>query len=124
MIDGNSAGVGEDTLNRIKKGAFLTVKSGNGVNTMTIGWAAFGFVWNPVAGAWTFRRGSADDPARVVETVIVSSNEYENTIIEERRVAGADGALLRRIREEGVHTAIDTAGAVPWSAFENERNPG
>jgi len=46
MIHGDEAGVAEDTLNRIKKGAFLTVKSGNGVNTMTIGWAAFGFVWN------------------------------------------------------------------------------
>ncbi len=35
-----------DTLmNRITKGAFLTVKAGDTVNTMTIGWATIGFVW-------------------------------------------------------------------------------
>ena len=27
------------------EGAFLTVKSGNALNTMTIGWATFGVVW-------------------------------------------------------------------------------
>lgn len=29
----------------ITKGAFLTVKAGDKVNTMTIGWATIGFVW-------------------------------------------------------------------------------
>ena len=38
--------VSEDSINKIKKGAFLTVKSGNALNTMTIGWAAFGVVWS------------------------------------------------------------------------------
>jgi flavin reductase (DIM6/NTAB) family NADH-FMN oxidoreductase RutF len=37
--------VAEDSIKRIGNGAFLTVKSGNALNTMTIGWAAFGFVW-------------------------------------------------------------------------------
>ncbi len=32
-------------MEQIKKGAFLTVKSGNGINTMTIGWATIGWVW-------------------------------------------------------------------------------
>ena len=32
-------------MEQIKKGAFLTVKSGNGLNTMTIGWATIGWVW-------------------------------------------------------------------------------
>jgi flavin reductase (DIM6/NTAB) family NADH-FMN oxidoreductase RutF len=36
--------VGGD-ITKIKKGAFLTVKAGNRLNTMTIGWATFGFVW-------------------------------------------------------------------------------
>ncbi len=27
--------------------------------------------------------------------------------------------LLRRCREEGLHTAVDTAGFVPWTAFED-----
>ena len=37
--------VAEDSINKIREGAFLTVKSGNGLNTMTIGWATFGVVW-------------------------------------------------------------------------------
>lgn len=37
--------VADDSISRIKKGAFLTVQSGGRLNTMTIGWAAFGFVW-------------------------------------------------------------------------------
>jgi flavin reductase (DIM6/NTAB) family NADH-FMN oxidoreductase RutF len=38
--------VAEDTIHKIKKGGFLTVKSGNALNTMTIGWATFGVVWS------------------------------------------------------------------------------
>lgn len=30
---------------RIQKGAFLTVKAGESVNTMTIGWGLIGFIW-------------------------------------------------------------------------------
>lgn len=37
--------IAEDAIKRIKKGAFLTVKAGNALNTMTIGWATFGFIW-------------------------------------------------------------------------------
>jgi len=37
--------VAEDSINRIKRGAFLTVQSGTKRNTMTIGWATFGVVW-------------------------------------------------------------------------------
>jgi len=37
--------VAEDSINKIKGGAFLTVKSGSALNTMTIGWATFGVVW-------------------------------------------------------------------------------
>lgn len=37
--------VAERAMNQIKKGAFLTVKAGDALNTMTIGWAAVGFVW-------------------------------------------------------------------------------
>ena len=35
----------EETMKIITKGAFLTVRAGNQVNTMTIGWATIGFVW-------------------------------------------------------------------------------
>jgi flavin reductase (DIM6/NTAB) family NADH-FMN oxidoreductase RutF len=37
--------VAEKVINQIKKGAFLTVKAGSALNTMTIGWATVGFVW-------------------------------------------------------------------------------
>jgi flavin reductase (DIM6/NTAB) family NADH-FMN oxidoreductase RutF len=38
--------IAEDSTNKIKKGAFLTVKSGDALNTMTIGWVTFGVVWS------------------------------------------------------------------------------
>lgn len=41
----NYMSVAEKVMDTIKKGAFLTVKSGNDLNTMTIGWATIGFVW-------------------------------------------------------------------------------
>lgn len=46
MKDVDCTKVVEDSINHIKKGAFLTVKSGNKLNTMTIGWATFGIVWS------------------------------------------------------------------------------
>lgn len=35
----------ERVMAQIRKGAFLTVKAAGGLNTMTIGWATFGVVW-------------------------------------------------------------------------------
>ena len=35
----------EDAINKIKKGAFLTVKAAERLNTMTIGWALIGACW-------------------------------------------------------------------------------
>ena len=37
--------VAEKAMKQIKKGAFLTVKSAQALNTMTIGWATIGYVW-------------------------------------------------------------------------------
>lgn len=37
--------IAEDDLKKIRKGAFLTVKAGTSLNTMTIGWGTFGFIW-------------------------------------------------------------------------------
>jgi flavin reductase (DIM6/NTAB) family NADH-FMN oxidoreductase RutF len=37
--------VAEDAMQKIKKGAFLTVKAGDRLNTMTIGWATIGICW-------------------------------------------------------------------------------
>ena len=46
MKDVDYMHVAEDSINKIKEGAFLTVKSGNALNTMTIGWATFGVIWS------------------------------------------------------------------------------
>ena len=35
----------EGVIKQIKEGAFLTVKAGEALNTMTIGWATIGFAW-------------------------------------------------------------------------------
>jgi len=37
--------VAHKAMTQIKKGAFLTVQSGESINTMTIGWAMIGYVW-------------------------------------------------------------------------------
>ncbi len=37
--------VAEKAMAEIKKGVFLTVKAGEALNTMTIGWATIGYVW-------------------------------------------------------------------------------
>jgi flavin reductase (DIM6/NTAB) family NADH-FMN oxidoreductase RutF len=34
-----------EAIKRIKKGAFLTVKAGDKLNVMTIGWGTFGIIW-------------------------------------------------------------------------------
>lgn len=36
----------QKSMTQISDGAFLTVKSGKDVNSMTIGWALMGYVWN------------------------------------------------------------------------------
>jgi flavin reductase (DIM6/NTAB) family NADH-FMN oxidoreductase RutF len=46
MKDVDYMHVAEDSITKINQGAFLTVQSGNAVNTMTIGWATFGVVWS------------------------------------------------------------------------------
>lgn len=45
MKDLNYMSIADDALSKIKKGAFLTVKAGKALNTMTIGWATFGVIW-------------------------------------------------------------------------------
>lgn len=35
----------DQLMQRIQKGAFLTVSADNEVNTMTIGWATIGYIW-------------------------------------------------------------------------------
>ncbi len=45
MKELNYMAVADSAMEQIQKGAFLTVASQTGRNTMTIGWATIGFVW-------------------------------------------------------------------------------
>lgn len=45
MKDVDYLAAAEDAINKIKKGAFLTVKAQDRLNTMTIGWALIGACW-------------------------------------------------------------------------------
>ncbi|SKC83682.1 flavin reductase family protein [Maledivibacter halophilus] len=36
----------KEMLNQLQKGAFLTVKAKDELNTMTIGWGSVGYIWN------------------------------------------------------------------------------
>jgi flavin reductase (DIM6/NTAB) family NADH-FMN oxidoreductase RutF len=45
MRDVDYMSVAADSIKKIKAGAFLIVKSGEAMNTMTIGWATFGVIW-------------------------------------------------------------------------------
>lgn len=45
MRDVDIMAVFEGVMKQIKEGAFLTVKAGEALNTMTIGWATIGFAW-------------------------------------------------------------------------------
>ena len=45
MQDLDPMAVAQTAMANIKKGAFLTVRAGDRLNTMTIGWATIGFCW-------------------------------------------------------------------------------
>ncbi|MEE9912879.1 MAG: flavin reductase family protein [Deltaproteobacteria bacterium] len=45
MKDLNYMSVAEEAIRQIKRGAFLTVRAQDRKNTMTIGWATFGVIW-------------------------------------------------------------------------------
>jgi flavin reductase (DIM6/NTAB) family NADH-FMN oxidoreductase RutF len=45
MRDVNAASVYAQVMAQVQAGAFLTVRAGERLNTMTIGWATFGIAW-------------------------------------------------------------------------------
>jgi flavin reductase (DIM6/NTAB) family NADH-FMN oxidoreductase RutF len=45
MKDLDYMNIADEVIRKIKRGAFLTVKAGDQLNTMTIGWVSFGFMW-------------------------------------------------------------------------------
>lgn len=45
MKDVDYMSVAQDSMSKIREGALLTVQAGGALNTMTIAWATFGFIW-------------------------------------------------------------------------------
>ena len=66
--------VANDSMNKIKEGAFLTVKSGSALNTMTIGWATFGVVWSKPIMMVAVR------PTRHTFNIIESAKDFTVTL--------------------------------------------
>jgi flavin reductase (DIM6/NTAB) family NADH-FMN oxidoreductase RutF len=90
-------------LNALKKGVLLTVKSGEKINTMTIGWAHLGIEWNmPTFIAYV--RGCRHTKPMLDEamefTVNIPLEEADKNVI---RVCGTkSGRDLDKIRELGL----------------------
>jgi len=55
----------EQFLKQLPRGAFLTVKEGDRLNTMTIGWGSIGFIWQ-----------------KPIMTVMVRDSRYTHDLIE------------------------------------------
>ena len=70
----NYMNIAEDAIKKIKKGAFLTVKSADAFNTMTIGWATFGFIWQKPIMMVAVR------PTRHTFGIIEKSSDFTVTI--------------------------------------------
>jgi flavin reductase (DIM6/NTAB) family NADH-FMN oxidoreductase RutF len=55
----------KEMLEQLEKGAFLTVKNNDKINTMTIGWGSIGYIWN-----------------RPIFTVLVRYSRFTNNLLE------------------------------------------
>jgi len=85
----NLANVSEDVINLLPKGALLTVKSNGKLNTMTIGWATVGRIWN-----------------KPVLTVLVRFSRHTHDIISK-----ANSFTVSFSKDGSLKNAIATCGA-------------
>lgn len=83
-----------EMLKQLPLGAFLTVKSGDKVNTMTIGWGTIGFMWN-----------------RPVMMVMVRYSRYTHELIKDAADFSVsvplDGHLKKALAEAGSKSGRD-----------------
>jgi flavin reductase (DIM6/NTAB) family NADH-FMN oxidoreductase RutF len=93
--------IAEDAIKRIKKGAFLTVKAGNALNTMTIGWAQFGWIWQ-----------------KPIMMVAVRSSRHTFGIME------AAGDFTVTVPKGGMDKAIALCGTKSGSAMDKFKAAG
>lgn len=61
----NYKDLSKEMLKQLEKGAFLTVKNDDKINTMTIGWGSIGYIWN-----------------RPILTVLVRYSRFTNELLE------------------------------------------
>ncbi len=94
----------KETLEILSKGALLTVKSGEKVNAMTIGWGSIGFMWGkPVFMAMV-------RPSRFTHDMLESTNEFTVAIPrgdarEALRVCGSEsGREVDKLPRAGLST--------------------
>ena len=82
------AQVSEKVINQLPKGALLTVKSNDKLNTMTIGWAALGRIWN-----------------KPILTVLVRLSRYTYELITD-----ADSFTVSFFMDESLKQAMNICG--------------
>ncbi|HHV18507.1 MAG TPA: flavin reductase family protein [Thermoanaerobacterales bacterium] len=82
------AQVSEKVINQLPKGALLTVKSNDKLNTMTIGWAALGRIWN-----------------KPILTVLVRFSRYTHELITD-----ADSFTVSFSMDESLKQAMNICG--------------
>lgn len=69
----------KDVMEQLQKGAFLTVKSEDKVNTMTIGWGTVGFIWQrPIFMVMVRPTRYTFDLIEATDTFTVSIPIYED----------------------------------------------
>jgi flavin reductase (DIM6/NTAB) family NADH-FMN oxidoreductase RutF len=113
MKDLNYMTIAEDAIEKIKKGALLTVKAGDALNTMTIGWAMFGVVWRKpimmVAVRFTRHTFGIIEAAEDF-TVSVPKGDMDDAIALCGTKSGRD---LNKFKAAGLKTSTGTKVASP-----------
>ncbi|MBP2654849.1 MAG: flavin reductase domain protein FMN-binding protein [Firmicutes bacterium] len=91
-------------IEQLNKGAFLTTRDGDKLNTMTIGWGSIGFIWRkPVFMAMV-------RPSRYTYGIIEKSNEFTvsipfNDMKQELALCGAkSGRSVDKFKAAGLST--------------------
>ena len=89
--------IADDIIEKIKAGAFLTVRAGDRLNTMTIGWAAIGLCWRKPVFMVAVRdsRHTFDLIERAADyTVSVPDGDMKKAIMYCGTKSGRDGDKL------------------------------
>lgn len=113
MRDLDFMAVYEKAMKQIKEGAFLTVKAGEALNTMTIGWATLGIAWRkPVMMVMV--RNSRHTFSLIEKaadfTVSVPSGDMKKQIA----ICGTkSGREVDKFKESGLRTAAGRQVASP-----------